>query len=1601
MSRHLIYAIITLCLVFIFSIASAKTNPDLDATTFSATILNHRDLQNILSYEDRSPGSRASSKVAKYILKEFKSIGLENVGFQYFFLPLPVVPQAELHIDGQKFPLKIWTPNMVYLSNTGSEGLSGPCLYLGKGEWKDFDGKKIKNSIVFLDLDSGLSWLYAAMHGAKAVVFMNWQGYPAGEYTGKFLSTPIAFPRYWLSRGGSASVRKLITEEKRFGTIISKAYWQNAILKNCYGFIEGSDPKLKEQLVIVEARYDATSIIPQAAPGVDEATSLLTMLNLARYLAKNPPKRTIMFIATAGSGHAAAGMREFVWSITSSSKNLRKEKRYLKKQMRITKKRLTILRKLVKKIGGSISYGIKNDESINKYLWPLILIKVKDEVDDLTRSQFYGSFDSAKSELARKYRVISWKHSFRELSPHEFNMIIPFFSVLHREQKEYLKELQKRWQVIKSAMKVRSEVRMYEPVLVVSLDISTYSPYMRFYDRGSSFPFRERVTKFYRIGHFINVANRIAREVASEKNIENLLDSRGKNRTASIPVGPLLRHCACCDITSIGGLPAVGLSSRIVTPPFWGTPEDSWEHWNSVNFIKINKFIVPFLKRLFDNKNITSACKQGIKGIASLEGTAQFIRQGELFPDRPAPGTIVNALQGKNIFRSMAFMDGRFHLHGVANKKVSYQKLILEPYGVDRKTGRIKWATDKRETGKNRYRIKIKGNTAYTTLIMFPCEQTDILGVFHPRKLSYITKVKLLDARTDSTPMKYWYSRVDGKDTIAISILLEPGARFKLILADSLITKDVLLLNTSDKKNTGEGFLIGHPPIIRLGSILSAKDTFSIIKIRLGDLKRTGIRNHFIESLYKKAADDLETAEKNLKENKYSAFWQQITSSWAFLNKIYHDVESIQKDVLLGVIFFIALFVPFAYCVERYLFCFTNIYKQITAFFIILLSTILIIRSIHPAFRLTYSPMMVIIAFFIVGLSTLVGSIILSRFEHEMELLRKARWYQTGMTPIGQIRTSQALGAGLAIGVSNLHRRKLRTALTCITLIILTFTIMSFTSVKSFQKVTDTKIGENPPYEGILLHHPLWLPLTDFGLKQLKAIFLNDAEIFTRSWIERADPYKKILAYAENSQGRAVGLEGIMGVGINPPELLKKTIIKGRWIHKSCCNEILLPESIAKQLGITLNSHDNSYPKVFLFGVPFHVVGIFSDKAMSSFRDLDGKPITPAYLEAHPEEELTEVEVEAMESGEDILPVIERFYYASPSATVLIPFNTCLALGGKIRAVHILNTSISPSKLANKIGSWFAYSFYIGEKSRILYHSALVTVRYQGVANLVIPILIVILICLNTLIGQVHERKREIAVYTSVGLAPNHVGMLFIMEALSFAVMSCVAGYLIAQFIAHFFGNLPFFSSLTFNYSSLSSIASMLMVFGVVFIASLYPARLAVNLAMPDVEKTWELPKPDGDVLVAELPFLFPENDRVAVLLFLADYINLHMDTAHGVFMSDGVHTGWADWSEIQEDSKDIHTRFPQCFLLQTSIWLAPFDFGLKQRVYFYCCPNPDEPEYVHITIRTLRLYGESRAWYRANKNFIRAIRKQLLQWHTLSPEAKEEIKNRERALGE
>jgi hypothetical protein len=69
---------------------------------------------------------------------------------------------------------------------------------------------------------------------------------------------------------------------------------------------------------------------------------------------------------------------------------------------------------------------------------------------------------------------------------------------------------------------------------------------------------------------------------------------------------------------------------------------------------------------------------------------------------------------------------------------------------------------------------------------------------------------------------------------------------------------------------------------------------------------------------------------------------------------------------------------------------------------------------------------------------------------------------------------------------------------------------------------------------------------------------------------------------------------------------------------------------------------------------------------------------------------------------------------------------------------------------------------------------------------------------------------------------------------------------------------------------------------------------------------------------------------------------------------------------------------------LRTTVWLTPFDLGVRQHLQLLIEPGAFEDIY-EVKVILTRLSGDDRSWYRMNRTFLTELRKQFLQWRSLS----------------
>lgn len=1539
-------------------------------------------VETLSGYGDRGTGTQGAEKTAEYILERLAATGPDLLDTFSFTVPVLEHQESKLIAGDREITLDPIRYNAVTPQGLPPEGLEGNLVYVGRGGLADFNTKKIAGAIVLMEFDSGRNWLHAASLGASALIYIS-RGTPSkSSFANKEELSPLQFPCFWMEEetlallegGTGAGPQALDGLKVRLETTIR---WTTARTRNIYALYPGTDPGLANQLIIVEAFYDSSAFIPGRSPGADEALSIAGLLQLAERLGRRPPNRPFLLIASSGHAQGLAGMRETIWAATATSRDLRDQERELKSDRQQRESYLEVLEQYA---AGRI------DDSAAKLLQEAVSQALKLRVDALSGELMRLRLQEEGGDIADRIRVLAgerftlrrlgWIASLKEIDSGQHELLTSLAAESKTEHLAVMEEIREQQEILSEVRRFRSFMADYEPRAVISLHLSSHGTGLGAFHQG--FLYHPLLARISRTATFRDIETALQNGAAalppeSPAFVSTLRPDRLLPWQDLLPDKPALGG----EVSSLAALPGLTLTTIDDIRQYWSTPYDTadrvdWEY-------AAGQWLMA--EHLITAVDHASQLEQGYSrnGFSTVEGNTRLLLHGELFAEHPAPQTLLLAFQGLSRYYVMTDRQGRFLLKGVADKKHVQDKIILEGYRFD-EDGSAVWAIDKKLTGKDAYRVKMQRNAMKTDLIMFKCRQTTLFNLLEPRSFRYMTRLELLDGRREAPPVRFWYSRIDTRQSVIASIYLEPDTPLKLTLSDSVLNKKLILTNSSPANPQGTGYDVSRHPSLHNTAYLAARDMWNLLRPRISNLEEHGIHSTRIQFLQADGLRALTAAEQALGDLQYDVFSEEASRSWALASRVYNHVEKTQKDVLFGVLFYIALFVPFAFCMERLLFGFVSIYKRIAGFTGILLLLILVIAQVHPAFELAYSPTVVILAFFIIGLSLLVTMIIVLRFEDEMTLLQR----RTSHKRPSEISTWKAFVAAFFLGVSNLRRRRMRTGLTCLTLIILTFTIMSFTTVKSMSRQSRLLFADTAPYHGLLLKNIGWHDLPPESLPVFATLFGGTARVAPRVWLEPEEPVRALRINA-GFQGQTLSLSGITGLSAAEPAVtgLNNILVRGRWFAPGERQAVLLPSRLAERLAV--DPDDPERNQLDLWGMQMTIVGVFAEHLLQQRTDLDGEIITPAFFPSESALELSEVEQEALESGEDVRVFQGRYQHIPPDQVLIVPAPLLLDMGGRLKGVAISSGTAGPVAVqeVEDLTDRFNLTIFSGEDKGVYLYNASETMSYAGMPNIIIPLLISVLIVLNTMISSVYERKKEIAVYTSVGLAPRHVGFLFIAEALAFAIISTVLGYVLAQTSAELLSETRLWSGITVNYSSTAGVAAMVLVMAVVLLSVLYPSRVASNIAIPDVNRSWTMPPVKNDAMDITLPFLMQYHENASIAGFLYSYFKGHQDVSHGLFSTGPV--------EVVRMAAEPGKKLPMatgCVHLRTKVWLAPFDFGIMQWVDIHFCPAAEGREYLEIRVVMKRRAGEVSLWQRVNKSFLNALRKQLLVWRSLDDEA-------------
>lgn len=1522
-------AALAVALIGMQGVARAAVDPKLAAkyTALAATVdpkAMEETVRTLSANGSRVVGYPGERKAADYVEQQFNDLfGRENVKTETFTATVPMDKGATLTAGGKTYTVYGMWPNLVRTSQLPPEGLSGPLIYAGDGQLSQFNGKTVQGAIVLMDFNSGSDWLNAPRLGAKAVVFIEPDRTVRGEAEAKFISIPLSIPRFYIKKSDAAALQAMaLGRRDPTATLHADMPWERVPARNFIGILPGrsKDPNVAKQIIVIQAFYDGMSVVPALAPSAESAGGMAGLLQAARTFKAQGNERTIWFVATSGHFLGLQGIRELIdrhiddWQVPGPFAKL---------------------------------FGQAKDPKEPIYLWA--------GLDLASQTQGIGIF----------YK--GWFYDVREDTQNVFS------------------------DIARAARENNDKVAQ----------VLGYDPKKRFADAVN--PVDGKAWRNYIPGkpafdsEAVGMAGGYGVTFASIDDSRNLVDTPfdTPDRVNMANLAQQMRTFVCVFQHYVNDPNDPNADPKTIVPL---TKPGQWTRMGLRNgFATIDgrvrsydpkKSLVaddPVADSLAVFPGLNGAGDQGNKTFMGVRG--YWVQYTE---DDPKTGKL-----GMSTF---AFK-------GVPTQTADQKEHSVGAYHVDPKNGEIDYAPDMNgqfatATGS----FNVTTGEKDLTVEVFPCVATAIYDLVDQQALRTLSAMTIYDGANNGVPRQYGYALskptpgtsyvedaavifarrgdeygVNAGQDKALAEAINKLRQFKIIMGSGPGATRFLLINSTKEYPEGEGYVMGagkDPNSDASGALfptayLVAKDMWGLDDFRIARLKSNNIINEGVLKLHASAKEYLDKAQAALDAKDYERFDAYARAAWGYESRAYPDVAATQHDVVQGVLFYLALMIPFAYFVERLFFGYPDLTRRLVAVSGIFLAIFLVFSWIHPAFKISLNPGIILLSFVMLALAVLVSVLVWQKFE----ALMKNQARETGGTHTIEASRGSVAAAAFSLGVSNMRRRRARSILTCATLVLLTFTVLAFTSVVQDLRFNQVPAPGTPAYAGILLRDPNWQPLQQVAYRLLDDEFGRSRMVAPRSWFLGTQPGEQTFLTVKRAD-RSFDAKG--AVGLTPQEAqvthVDQALEAGRWFDSADTTSIILPKKIADSLRIT--DKDVGSATVSFSGQDYTVIGILDSGKFKTINDLDQEPLTPV--------DFVQMQQLQKQGKTDQSSGFQQYLHLDPDVVFYIPYKTLVDLGGDLRSVSIGYGSddtpapgpggLTPvlSDLNNNLMKRFDMNLYAASQGKINRFSSIASTSGQGMETVAIPILIAALIVLNTMLNSVFERIREIHTFSSIGLSPKHIGTLFMAEALVYAILGAVAGYVLGQGVSKLLAVSHLLGGLELNFSSVSAVASTLVIVAVVLLSTLYPANKAAQVATPAIQRSWQVPEPEGDTWRIRLPFAVTGNQARGVNGFLAEWFQSYEGYSVGDFITEGIYRETYD------------SPNGEAYRIGCKAWLAPFDLGVSQLIRLETVPTDFEDVY-DLNLTLTRVSGDVSNWKRVNRRFLNTLRKQFLIWRTLN----------------
>lgn len=1580
--------------------AAASESPIASAT--------RADTDWLANVETRVVGTAEHDRIQRQFIEQVMAVPNVRVWTQRFPVVVPKIEQAELSFAAGKLAgthrvYPFW-PALARLNTTPADGIDGQLIYVGMAGADELPAKSLRGNIAVMEIGARDRWQDAYNAGARAVIVLGSENETNVDSENHLSNLPINVPRFYVPPGSLAeALRHLPPTAAR---LYCKASWETATATNVYALVQPAT-KSAEPALTLSVPFDSMSVVPELAPGADAAIDSAFLLNVLRHFAAHPPGRPVLFTFLDGYSIAHLGTRQMLYTLATPAgdkqmadyreRDQEKLDKYLEQQ------------RLAEELGDGPEAIRKLRQDDYRPLHRVIKDEIAREVIGLDAQLNPKRIERFKASPERKQALNA---EIRDLALRKQVFLGTQTEILSKPKPEPTQLARTIWS--RARLHVEAQLRETQALLdeqaardrlrdelndALGLDKSTDIPlqYMLgidLTDAGVSVGPQamcglttEGVTN---LGNFnvwiLDVEKNERVWSAEEKSVLNLRQLKGEEFPTSY------RADTATSVTSPAdcfGLPSMNWTSIDCKRLRVDTPRDRADLLDWKRIAPQLDATFSLIKRLAATNDF--APRRGRQTWARVDGLVVDESPGEPVPRLPMQGYLTTLISGSGsngggpvalpkplAMRREEFVfsgsDGGFRFDALLQGSWFNVAEFVQSYSIA-SDGVIRRAIDQAQSGSGALpnSANLNGNR-YTDNIrvkVFTCKEVTATRLFDPRYMMPLGG-SLLDTARKGDPKRFNYLMSNG----VMSAFLEENTPWGLVLRAGVTRNALVQLNidaaasAEAKKEVPLGFDPGAP-FPSNPTYQAARDFHAIDQVRIDKYKAAGIRSQAIEDLHAAAGKLLDDSEKALAEDDGKSLTLHASAALSTEIRAYQSLRDTANDVIRAAVFLLLGLVPFAFVFERLVFASAHIYRQLALTALVFATMTAILWSFHPAFKISDQPLMVIMAFAILCMSLLVISMIYAKFSAGIEQWRSGRAESSGA------RTSRwgVISTAIRLGIANMRKRKVRTTLTGITVVLITFALLCFSSTSSYTGQRDYALKSESPYTGVFIREASLRPLEAHALNYANAVLDKDAVRAAQYWCVMPWQGGWRMHVRNPANGKQASMRAALGLDGAESQFSGIDRLCVNWPRFAAGKGCYLAQSVAEELGAKIGD------RVVIAGRDLELLGAFNAQEMDkSIRTLDGQPLMPTDFSVLGIEmknrvsytSLTELAGES-EKGSAMAspPSLTRL----PSdAVVILPNSVLQGLPDvALRNISVKTADLAAAKvLAQDLAGRIAYPIYYSAAggTHVLASTPLLPTAPK---SLLIPLLIGGMIIFNTMLSSISERKREIHVYTSLGLAPLHIAVLFLAEAATYGLMGAIFGYIVGQGVATGFNALGWMGNITLNYSGSQTIMVMAAVMAVVMISSLIPAYMAGKLAAPSNDMTWEVPAPVNDVIHASLPFTVTGATANGMTKYLLDYFDAHKEGSIGHFSTDELRV------------RTVTLGGKPFLSLAGVTWLAPYDLSVNQEFRISYNFTEDDDVYT-IEIELRRTSGQPDNWYGLNKVFLGDLRKQLLGWRNLTP---------------